>query len=247
MSLRFAVVHEAPADFSTATELADREIVDAIGWLDDESIVHQRTWVQHSPTGEPLLWKKIGSLAAEAHITASGHFNGEPGEPDAAAARRAIRYLRYTYPDLNGIVLVRDQDDQPERRRGLEQAREVDDRRVPLVIGFAIVERESWVIAGFDPLDQGETDCHDAERQHLGFDPRTQSEDLTACKDDTAKRSPKRVLAVLCGKQFEREQRCWRETPLRTLRERGANNGLAAFLEEVREKLAPLIGHVDQE
>ena len=33
MSLQFAVVHEAPADFQTATELADRVLVESIDWM----------------------------------------------------------------------------------------------------------------------------------------------------------------------------------------------------------------------
>ena len=246
MSLRFAVVCEAPADYLTATQLADREIVDAMkSWLEQDALVYLRNWEASSPDGEPLLWKKMKTLAAEAGVTTAGHFNGQPGEADAAAARRALRYLRTVYPDLAAIALVRDQDNQPERRRGLEQAREVDDGRVPIVIGLAIIKRECRVIAGFDPADEDETARHAAERKHLGFDPRLRSEELTAGKGDNAKRSAKEVLAVLCDNRFEREQRCWRETPLTTLRERGANNGLAAYLDEVRERLAPLIGHID--
>jgi hypothetical protein len=38
MSLRFAVVHEAEAEFHTATELADRVLVEAIDWLDEEML-----------------------------------------------------------------------------------------------------------------------------------------------------------------------------------------------------------------
>lgn len=34
MSQHFFVVHEAPADFLTATELADRVLMEAINWLD---------------------------------------------------------------------------------------------------------------------------------------------------------------------------------------------------------------------
>src|SRR4051812_29936622 len=36
MSVRCAVVHEAEADFQTATELADRVLVEAIEWLDED-------------------------------------------------------------------------------------------------------------------------------------------------------------------------------------------------------------------
>jgi hypothetical protein len=37
MTLQIAVVHEAAADFTTATELADRVLCEAIGWLDGVS------------------------------------------------------------------------------------------------------------------------------------------------------------------------------------------------------------------
>ena len=41
MSLEFAVVHEAPADFETATELADRALLEAIDWMDEDQIDYQ--------------------------------------------------------------------------------------------------------------------------------------------------------------------------------------------------------------
>src|SRR5438105_2065273 len=104
MSRRFAVVHEAEADFHTAIELAD-----------------QREWIGTVPVDRRLTWKAIPDLAREIGIKAHGHFDGKPGEADAAAARRAILYLKAAIADLNAIVLIRDQDDQPERRIGLEQ------------------------------------------------------------------------------------------------------------------------------
>jgi len=62
MTQRITVVHEAPADFVTATELADRALVDAVSWLDSDQLPHQREWVGATPTGERLLWKKIPGL-----------------------------------------------------------------------------------------------------------------------------------------------------------------------------------------
>jgi len=70
------------------------------------------------------------------------------------------------------------------------------------------------------------------------------SHELTACKNDVATHSPKRVLRHLTRDDKDREQRCWHESPLATLRERGGENGLATYLHEVRHHLAPLIGHV---
>jgi hypothetical protein len=243
VSLQFAVVHEAPADFETATELADRVLVESIDWLDEDQIEYQRTWLRES-AGVPLTWKRVKQSALDAGINAIGFFDGEPAEPDARAARRAILYLRHAIPDLAGVLLIRDQDDQPERRRGLDQARRQEEGRLPVVVGLAVVERESWVISGFDPKEDEEHARLAAERQTLGFDPRVRSHELTACKDDDAPRSPKRVLRNLCGGDADRERHCWCETELATLRSRGADNGLVEFLDEVRKALAGLIGHL---
>ena len=194
--------------------------------------------------GRRLTWKAIPQLARETGIKARGHFDGQPGEADAAAARRAILYLKEAIPDLNAILLIRDQDDQPERKTGLEQARRQDHGGTVILVGLAVVEREAWVISGFDPVNEEESARLDVERQALGFNPCERSHDLTACKDNQAKRSPKRVLRQLTGDHRERERHCWTNTPLEKLRERGAANGLSAYLQEVRDRLAPLIGHV---
>ena len=126
----------------------------------------------------------------------------------------------------------------------MEQARSQDHSGIVIVVGLAVVERECWVISGYDPLDEAETKRLEEERKQLGFDPRVRSHELTACKHDLASRSPKRVLRVLAGDDRDRERRCWREPSLETLRMRGGENGLAAYLDEVRHRLAPLIGHV---
>src|SRR5436853_6297946 len=89
MSARFAVVHEADADFRTATELADRVLVEAIEWLDEDLLPDQREWVAELAGGHRLTWKGIKKLAREAGIRVHGHFDGKPKLLEAAAARRA--------------------------------------------------------------------------------------------------------------------------------------------------------------
>ncbi len=176
-----------------------------------------------------------------------GFFDGDPAQHHAQTARRTFRLLRYLFPILDGVMFVRDQDDKPERRNGLEQFRKQKEVVIPVVVGLAVVERENWVISGFEPIDEPEDSRLADERQKLGFDPRIRSHQLTACKDDQANRSPKRVLRKLSGGAHVREQQCWRETDLEVLKERGTENGLTLFLEEVREKFAPLIGHVAED
>ena len=213
MSLRWAVVCEAPADLMLATDLADRVLVETIDWLESDMLDPQRRWVSHDPSGIPLQWKSIPSKARALGIQVHGHFNNEPGLPDAKAARRALGSSSVSAADVDAVVLIRDSDDQTERRVGLEQARAAFPN-VTVVIGFAEVERECWGLSGFEPEDDSERSRLAAEATNLGFDPRTHSHELRACKDNRAKKSPKRVLTSLTGGNPERERKCWLASPL---------------------------------
>ena len=253
MSLRFVVIGEARADFTPATELADRVLLERVDWLEDSTLSHQRHWVGEMPAGEILTWTSIANLARAINIRVHGHFaidpknpSGakEPGLPDAKAARRAIAYVRHQLSQVDAILLIRDVDDQRERRAGLEQARVADSAECEIVIGIAIIERESWVVSGFQAQNPAEVERLLAETENLGWNPCLKSHALTAGKDDTALRSPKRVLASLVGTDGERQRACWMATPLQTLRERGTDNGLADYLAEIANRLVPLItGH----
>ena len=247
MTLRFAVVHEYDSDFTTATELADRVLCEAIDdWLKD-SLADQREWVGTNPANQRLTWTGIKRSAERSHVKAHGHFGDSSGFADAISARRALEYLLLAFDgELDAVLLVRDRDNEPERKRGLEQARaehENSRKRPEVVIGFAIPEREAWVLSGFEPQDDGERATLADERQILGFQPHEQSHRLTTCRD-TEPHSPKRVLRQLSGGNYDRERHCWRVTSLDVLRDRGTENGLTAFLDEVKSRLAPLIGYV---
>lgn len=241
MSKRFFVIHEAPADFTTATELADRVLTTEIDWLDESLLDSQRRWIGEDQPGEPLTWRSIPGRARELGIRVHGHFNGEPGLADARAARRAIAYVLQRHEEVDAILLIRDRDDQAERRDGLDQGRALFSSRTRVVVGLAIPERECWVLSGFEPKDEVERELLEEEIRHLGFHPCRESHQLTACKDDQAKRSPKRLHAKLIGGERDRERECWQVTALSVLAERGAENGLRDYLQEVKELLVPLI------
>lgn len=241
MSWRFVVVSEARADFTTATELADRVLCEQIGWLDESLLEFQRQWVGELPAGVHLNWQSIPDRARQLGIRVHGHFDGEPGLPDAKSARRAMAYVRYLLTPVDAILLIRDTDDQLKRQDGLGQARNADSHKQSLILGVAICERESWVVSGFQAMNAAEAERLQQETQRLGWDPCLQSHQLTAGKNDNAIKSPKRVLAALVGSDWPREQACWTETPLAILRERGIRNGLADFLQEVADRLVPLI------
>lgn len=124
---------------------------------------------------------------------------------------------------------------QPERARGLTQARELSGHPDRVAIGVANPEREAWHIAGFCPCAPEEHAALRAERQRLGFDPTERSHQLRG----EGKRSAKLALRALTHDDRDRERRCLTEPTLEMLSARGSGNGLADFLVEVRDRVVP--------
>jgi len=234
-----AVVCEARADAQTACELADRLLCDAADWITPEVLGDYRAWRGYHAHDDFLLWKDVPRLARQRRIKAHGHFDGQPGAPDAVAARRVLLLLHGSDAPVHAVLLIRDDDGDPRRRQGLEQARNESKLAVLIILGVAHTKRECWVLAGFVPKDSRETDELERLRAELGFDPVCGAENLTA-KDDRAKRSAKRVLDELCGGDKNREMECWREADLDTLADRGRQTGLADYMDEIRNRLVPL-------
>jgi len=238
-----AVVCEADADRRTATGLADRMLCREVDWIEPEILDGHRRWQGLEEEGSSHLeWRQVKEHARSRGLKAHGHFTGEPGEPDAYAARRALLLLNARPPDA--VVLVRDTDGQEERRRGLEQARAGQPRTgqpwpFPVLLAVAHPKREAWVLAGFEPRSEAENTSLAQCRQEFGFDPRLRSEELFA-KTPGAPRDAKRVVRLLVGETYDREQSCWADCPLEDLTERGRLNGLTDYLEEVRTRLVPL-------
>jgi hypothetical protein len=237
--LSFAVVCEAPADRRTGCDLADRVFLAEVAWLEEELLDPCREWRGLNP-GEPcLFWKHVPALARSRNIKAHSHFEGEPGVADAHAARRALLLLHGAENRPNTVVLLRDDDRQAERRRGLDQARRSCKIGIPIAIGLAHPKRECWVLAGFEPQGDQEGRRLTELTGQLGFDPRTSAERLTATGSGEI-RSAKRVLDELTVGVWDRQADCWASTDLRILVTRGRSTGLADYLDEVRDRLAPL-------
>lgn len=236
---RLAIVCEARADRHIAAGLADRVLGSAVEWLEPESLDLFRRWQGAEEGDSHLEWRRVKALADSRNIHPHGHFQGEPGAPDAYVARRVLLLLATQPAPPDAVVLVRDLDDQEERRTGLEQARADKPWPFPVVLGTAQTKRECWVLCGFEPRNEKEEARLAEVRQELGFDPRVQAHELGA-KDPAATRSAKRVLHRLVGDDSDREEACWMESDLNLLEERGSLTGLAEYLQEVRERLVPL-------
>ncbi len=226
------VVCEADADRRTATCLADRVLCDEVEWIEPESLDGYRTWRGLEEGSTHTRWTSLKDIGGgfPRHFL-HGHFQDAPGALGAAAARKALILAKRIRPAA--VVLMSDSDGK-DRRTGLEQVRSLP-WDFPVLVALAHPERESWVIAGFEPQGPAETKALEGLRRDLGFDPRLEAHRLRA-----GDRDAKRVLAALTAGDPGRESACWNECDLDLLRERGTQTGLASYLEEVRRLLVPV-------
>ena len=240
-AFELALVAEGPDDRRTCVAIVDRLLCDEIDWITRDHLASHRSWRGIDVGDEFVQWRAVLSAARNRGLRAHGHFGDHPGEPDAFTARLALRLFASLDPVPAAVLLVRDADDQPERRRGLEQARKSGQWPFRVVIGLAAAKRECWVLRAFVTRDVGETDKLKELRRELGFDPILQAHELHAQQID-AKRSAKRVLASLVGDEVNRESDCWDHVDLRRLGDQSDGTGLLEFVLELRTLLLPLWG-----
>lgn len=247
MTVALLVVCEARADFEIASDLADRVLCEQVEWIDASLLPALRQWWAAEPQSTFVRWTELDRLAAThgLRLRPRSRFSGEPGAADAAAADKALQLASFLGREqpLSAVLLIRDSDNQQERRRGFAQA------RVPatgaawpfaVVIGLAHPKREAWVLAGFEPQDDAEEARLAELRQDLGHDPCAASERISA-RSKGAKRDIKRVLDHLTGDDVTREPACWQTTSLARLKQRGDANGLADYLAEIEAHVLPIL------
>jgi hypothetical protein len=240
VTVSVAVVCEAPADRITITTLAERVIREAATWIEPEAMGDFVEW-RGFRRGEPHLeWTALKQHAEELKLVIRFR-NVQPLHPYSQNALRAIRVLAVAPDRVDAIVMVPDSDTDTDRLKGLEQAHDYAREALPIVVGLAHTKRECWHICGFEPENDEECKLLTALGSEVGFDVLNRSDELTAKHSATTdKRSAKRVLAALCCGNSERELRCLTALPIAKLKERGAKNGLAHFLEQLETHLVPL-------
>lgn len=252
---RIVLVCEGPTDPPLVCDLADRVLKDAVDWLrDHDSLDELRAYCGLDENQPHLPWREVKGRFETSGLRLGRRFGSEAPMPDQVTTRKLLLLIAAHHQaskgegGVDGVLIFRDADHQAERRQGIEAAREefVKNHEAPeslhpwrqhIAIAVAEPMNEAWVMAGFEPAED-EQAAFAAAREELGFAPNASPEELDA-REHGAKRSAKRVLEQLCPDP-ERRRRCWSETPLDTLRERGERCGLSQFLDEVREKLATL-------
>lgn len=248
--MRLLVFCEAEGDFRAIAGLVDRVLREqGPAWfrehLEHYPLDDLRTWV--GPGDRPFFDVHHVYKDAQRRSISLPHnrFDGRKGAAGYLAARTAFLVARHetrTSGALDAVIHVIDADNQGDARRdGQRDARTatLPSHDFAIVLGCPDLEREAWVLAGFEPENAVERERLAAERHALGFCPCDEAHRLRD-HQDSAPRSPKRALRDLTRGDPEREERCWTEAPLDRLRARGVASGLRAFLDELGEHLVPL-------
>lgn len=242
------VVVEDRSDAEIATKLAERVLVEVVDWLEPEQLPYCIQWRGFKENTPFSNWKtdvkNADKIATEAGLRmpkTRGHSAGSPLQPDGASARKAIiltQILQRKQPEIKAVLLIRDLDNQPMRRAGLEQARQEMPKDLPLqiILGMADPKREAWVLNGFIAQTQTEEQSLSEIQTKICFDPCEDAHKLRSLTTDSDQsRNIKKVLEQLTQNCYEREQKCWEDTPLDILRQRGSKTGLREYLAEVAE------------
>ena len=254
--IEFVVIVESSADARTATKLAERLLVEKIDWLEPELLQHLFQWSGLEAGTENSCWKNIDDITKRFSdkfkfptIRSNGKFKSD-GQ-SANKIMKLISFLQYKQKrDIKAVIFMRDLDSQPERREHIEQARLEHINRQPklaIIIGTPDRMREAWVLNGFIPSKQDEEQILKEITTQLTFNPCEESHRLrsNSLTEPDRLRNPKVVVEKLTGGKMEREQQCWEETSLELLRKNGVETGLTAYINEIEERLIPIIGSAE--
>lgn len=242
--VEIAVVVEAEADARIACELADRVLIEeGPSWIEEHLPPVIRNWSGLEEGSAFTKWTGIDDLFEQfPRLRFRRRVPEKKKKPYYATARKAIilaALLRPKIPDA--LILMCDIDNQKERREGLAQAREDEQTLLTTIIATPDPKREAWVLNGFICNNEREQTEWESIRQEIKLDPCLEAHRLRyASQTSRAERNPKEILQRLTGGSREREERCWTETPLSHLRERGVETNLKTYLHEIQESLLPL-------
>ncbi len=253
--IEFCVIVEDEADAQIACCLAERVLVDKVEWLDPSLLQHLFKWSGLQDNTSYSRWQDIGDIIEQFKQRGFrvpkylGHGKNGPLKADGASTMKILNLIGLLQHKMNrpikAVLFIRDLDNQPERRTGMEQAREEHAALQPdlrTIIGTANRMREAWVLNGFIPSRPEEKRLLTELTEKLSFDPCVEAHRLRSSSglEPERLRNPKVVVELLTGGDRLREQKCWEETSLNTLQSIGTQTGLAEYLTEIEQRLIPL-------
>jgi len=241
------VFAEAAGDAEIVSGLADR-VFEEVGGIPKEALPASRNWIGVETTATftpkdriPFLFD--GLQRGYKRPRYLGYVAGAPQKSHAAIWLKAMQLVNEVgkFRPVAGVLIHYDLDhESKERREALEQVRSAVQDSLAVVLALPDREIEAWILNGFIPENQNEKKLLSTWKRKLSFDPCAEAE---RARDTSGDRDPKRILDALTKEGHDRKRRCWCETSLATLRQRGGETNLAAFLNEVEMKFLPFFSN----
>jgi len=235
MPVEIVVVAESAADARIVTGLCEREMLErelADGVLFNEL---ERRYQGIEPGTDFVPWSRLAAIidAKNSRLRKLSWGKGK-GRPDYSAALKVIALLVLSpdRPRPAFILFSRDTDNDMARWDSLRDVQREHGDAIAIRLAVQHPKIEAWLLNGFEPENEPEKARLRGSAKRLGFDPTKRAERLTA-RGNKGKRNAKSVLKELTGDDPERRDRCWQQTALAVLRERGIETGLAEFLDQI--------------
>ncbi len=241
--MRLVLIIEDNAHALAGRVLADRVLIECgPDWIGAETIDGLRQWSGLPPNTDRTRWRELDALSKLHRLRIHGRSAG----PDYLATRKVLELARLMDADapITALLLLRDLDNQPERRAGIQAAVQESNGALPfaVIVGTANPEAEAWLLNGFVPQDGGETALLEQLRRELSLDPTHEPDRLRGDRRRARKDGQRDIKAVvdrLIAGDSARLHRCLTDTPLALLAERGTTSGLCAFLFDLHARLLP--------
>jgi hypothetical protein len=245
----FVIVVEAEADARQVCSLANRIFQEGTPQqVDENSPPTLPNWSGLEPSTPFTKWTEIKELALRYNMPRYRRRTSEPQGSYYAQSQKVVwlvdrlRMARI----IDALILACDLDNEHDQRRtSLKQTKYEAQARLIVVLATPNPKREAWVLNGFICAGRHEERELASLRRKLKFDPCLEAHRLRyASRTSLTDRDPKGIVRRLTGGNWEREQQCWDQTDLSILHERGTETYLTEFLDEVKDRLLPLIaGH----
>ncbi|MEB3885192.1 hypothetical protein [Lyngbya sp. CCY1209] len=255
--IELIVIVESDADARIATHLAERVLLEKIDWLETSLLPNLFRWSGLEENSDRSYWRdaiKIINNYKRSGLHMPRFLRRKkiesPLKSDEARTMKILNLIQALQHQSNrqikAVLFIRDLDHQPERKEGMEHARLEYIEQQPkleIIIGVANRMREAWVLNGFIASNPDEDNILTDIKTQLNFDPCEEAHRLRerSFQEPDRIRNPKVVVEQLTRGDRDRERQCWETTPLHILRERGVYTGLTAYMDEIEQRLVPII------
>lgn len=238
------LICEAELDAEVVSTLADRALAaEAPEWIANNlDTYRQWTGIERGTRFTQQRFVRKTAKQQGLKVRFIGHAADGAKKRNAAAALKVLKMARQLQSEgrpVQAVVYQQDADSAPQtRRQGLAQARTGHDEDILLVTAEPNPKIEAWILHGFKAETAAEEAVLEALKDELKLDPISEPHRLRGrARSDQSTRDIKKILDRLTDDSRERQEHCWQETFLESLKAADGGTRLKDFLNQVEGPL----------